>query len=168
MESGTERRKSTVAQRAAYAAATEEPMAHKPRLITSRHAREQVHGVDAIGRFNNWLAVLITRSVGTMWAAYVFAVIGITALVGAMTGNLVLTLVVGGFSSYFLQLVLLPVIIVGQNVISTAQDARAEADHLTLVALHTINVQQLKLLQQQAAILEMLRSKGFTPPSQAS
>jgi hypothetical protein len=168
MEAGSERRKGTGAQRAAYEAAMAEPMEHKPRLVTSRHAREQVHGVDAVGRFNNWLAVLITRSVGTMWAAYLFAVIGITALVGAMTGNLILTLVVGGFSSYFLQLVLLPVIIVGQNVISTAQDARAEADHLTLTALHTINVQQLKLLQQQAAILDMLQSKEIAPPAQAS
>ena len=35
-------------------------------------------------------------------------------------------------SKSFLQLVLLPIIIVGQNVISAAQDARAEADHATL------------------------------------
>ena len=43
-------------------------------------------------------------------------------------------------SQSFLQLVLLPIIIVGQNVISASQDARAEADHETLTVLHTINV----------------------------
>jgi len=66
-----------------------------------------------------------------------------------------------------LQLVLLPIIIVGQNVISASQDARAEADHLTLTTLHDINVRQLKMLEQQAemlkqqkAILDLLRSRG--------
>jgi hypothetical protein len=63
-------------------------------------------------------------------------------------------------SSNFLQLVLLPIIIVGQNVISTAQDARAEADHETLTALHEMNVQQLQILETQEKILEVLRSRA--------
>jgi hypothetical protein len=57
-------------------------------------------------------------------------------------------------SQTFLQLVLLPIIIVGQNVISEAQDARAEADHLTLTTLHAINVQQLEILKQHRKMLE--------------
>jgi hypothetical protein len=56
-------------------------------------------------------------------------------------------------------LVLLPIIIVGQNVISASQDARAEADHETLTALHTMNVRQLQMLEQQEKILELLRSR---------
>ena len=106
-----------------------------------------------------------------MWAAYIFAVIGITSLVGALTNNLTLTLVAGGISSYFLQLVLLPIIIVGQNVISASQDARAEADHITLTTLHAINVQQLQMLEQQRemllqqrSILDLLQKKGITMP----
>jgi hypothetical protein len=62
-------------------------------------------------------------------------------------------------SQSFLQLVLLPIILVGQNVISASQDARAEADHETLVALHTMNVRQLQMLEQQEKILEILRHK---------
>ena len=54
----------------------------------------------------------------------------------------------------FLQLVLLPIIMVGQNVISASQDARAEADHMTLTTLHAMNVRQLEMLEQQAKILE--------------
>lgn len=50
-------------------------------------------------------------------------------------------------SSEFLQLVLLPVIIVGQRVISATQDVQAQADHDTLVALHQINVTQLTILE---------------------
>ncbi len=54
---------------------------------------------------------------------------------------------------------LLPIILVGQNVISASQDARAEADHETLTALHTMNVRQLQLLEQQEKILEILRRR---------
>jgi hypothetical protein len=148
-----ERRIATSEHRAAYAAAREAPTEYRPRLITSRSVHDDVHGAGSIGRFNSTLAVWITKSVGTMWAAYVFAVIGITSLVGALTSNITLTLLAGGLSSYFLQLVLLPVIMVGQNVISASQDARAEADHLTLTTLHAMNVRQLQMLEQQGKIL---------------
>lgn len=165
-----ERRKSDAAHRAAYAAAKAAPTLHKPRLITSKSVHLQVHGAGVVGQFNTWLAVLITKNVGTMWCAYVFSVIGITSLVGALTGNTQLALIFGGISSYFLQLVLLPVIIVGQNVISASQDARAEADHITLTTLHAINVQQLQMLeqqkemlQQQREILDLLNGKGVSP-----
>jgi len=149
-----ERRKSSTAHREAYAKAVAAPAEHKPRLITAATVRHQIHGTSRVGEFNSRLAVGITKYVGTMWAAYVFAVIGITSLVGAVTGNMMLTLLAGGLSSYFLQLILLPIIMVGQNVISASQDARAEADHLTLTALHTMNVRQLDMLEQQAKILE--------------
>jgi hypothetical protein len=59
----------------------------------------------------------------------------------------------------FLQLVLLPIIIVGQQIISAAQDARAEADHETLTALQAINVHQLQVLEQQNNILELLQGQ---------
>ncbi len=168
----TERRISSKEHRAAYQAAKDSPADHKPRLITSRSVAPTVHGGGTVGRFNSSLAVSITKGVGTMWAAYIFGVIGITSLVGALTNNLTLTLVAGGISSYFLQLVLLPIIIVGQNVISASQDARAEADHITLTTLHSINVQQLKMLeqqgkmlQQQRDILDLLQKKGITMPA---
>ena len=170
-EHRAERRISSKEHRAAYQAAKDAPAEHKPRLITSRSVAPEVHGGGAVGRFNSSLAVFITRGVGTMWAAYIFAVIGITSLVGALTNNLTLTLVAGGISSYFLQLVLLPIIIVGQNVISASQDARAEADHITLTTLHAINVQQLQMLEQQRemllqqrSILDLLQKKGITMP----
>ena len=149
-----ERRISSPEHRAAYQAAKDAPAEHKPRLITSRSVAPAVHGSGSIGKFNDRLAVIITKNVGTMWAAYVFAVIGITSLVGVATNNITLTLFAGGLSSYFLQLVLLPIIMVGQNVISASQDARAEADHLTLTTLHAMNVRQLEMLEQQAKILE--------------
>jgi hypothetical protein len=170
-EQVADRRRSSPAHRAAYAAAREAPTEHKPRLVTASTVHSQVHGAGVIGQFNTRLALLITKSVGTMWCAYVFAVIGITSLVGAFTNNVSLALIAGGISSYFLQLVLLPVIIVGQNVISASQDARAEADHLTLTTLHAMNVRQLQMLEQQAKILEqqhqILEMLGSNAPGQS-
>jgi hypothetical protein len=170
-EQAIDRRKSNPAHRAAYAAAKEAPTEHKPRLVTASTVHSQVLGAGAVGQFNTRLALLITKSVGTMWCAYVFTVIGVTSLVGAFTNNLSLTLIAGGISSYLLQLVLLPVIIVGQNVISASQDARAEADHLTLTTLHAMNVRQLQMLEQQGRILDqqhqILEMLGGQAPGQS-
>jgi len=132
------------------------PAEHKPRLITSKTVGAQVHGTGAVGQFNARLAVMITKGVGTMWAAYLFGMIALVSLPQALDAFLHGNSVVGinWLSQSFLQLVLLPIIMVGQNVISASQDARAEADHLTLTTLHAMNVRQLDMLEQQAKILE--------------
>src|SRR5689334_3694832 len=174
MSEHRERRISSAEHRDAYAAARDNPTAHKPRLITTRSVRTVVHGGGPIGRFNSWLAVHITRAVGTMWAAYVFVLISLVSFPQAVHAFLTGDTFVGisWLSQSFLQLVLLPIIIVGQNVISASQDARAEADHLTLTTLHAINVRQLRMLEQQRAmlqqqreILDLLQKKGISMPS---
>src|SRR5260370_14804531 len=132
---------------------------HIPRLVQSREVHADVHGSSAVGQFNSWLAVVITKSVGTMWAAYVFTAIAVGGAVAVVTNNAFWTAVSILVSQTFLQLVLLPIIIVGPNVISASQDARAEADHETLVALHTMNGRELPMLEQQEKILGILRPK---------
>jgi hypothetical protein len=151
-----ERRKSSPAHRAEWAAAKAAPMEHVPRLITTPQVRDFVHGAGVIGQFNSRLAVLITKSVGTMWAAYLFCLIALISLPQAVNAFVRGDTVTGiaWLSQSFLQLVLLPIIIVGQNVISASQDARAEADHITLTTLHAMNVRQLQILEQQQKILE--------------
>jgi hypothetical protein len=94
-----------------------------------------------------------------MYCAYVFTLIALVALPAAIQQGSP-TVLINWLSSNFLQLVLLPIIIVGQNVISAAQDARAEADHETLTALHTMNVRQLQILEQQQQILDLLKPKA--------
>src|SRR4051812_18029268 len=69
------------------------------------------------GRFNNWLAVKITNVVGTMWCAYAFAALALISLPAAIHGG-VATLI-SWIAQTFLQLVLLSIIMVGQNVAST-------------------------------------------------
>ncbi len=135
---------------------------HVPRLIQSQNVHADVHGASAVGQFNSRLAVLITKSVGTMWAAYLFVLIGLVSLPQAFNAFVHGDTVTGvaWLSQSFLQLVLLPIIIVGQNVISASQDARAEADHETLTALHTMNVRQIQMLEQQEKILEILEGRA--------
>jgi hypothetical protein len=99
--------------------------------IEHRKAAGPVRVVDqhptgtAFARFNTWLGLKITVLVGTMVAAYIFTVIALISLPSAITsGNL--TIIVAWVSSNFIQLVLLPVIIVGQNVQAAAADKRSE------------------------------------------
>ena len=64
-----------------------------------------------------------------MWCAYLFAVIAFISLSQAINSHNAVTLV-SWVSQTFLQLVLLSVIIVGQNVLAAAADKRSEATRL--------------------------------------
>lgn len=74
---------------------------------------------------NSRIATLVTGAVGTMWCAYAFAILALVALPAAIKTGDPLALV-QWISQTFLQLVLLSVIIVGQNITSQASDKRAE------------------------------------------
>lgn len=76
----------------------------------------------AAQRFNSAVGLKITVLVGTMWCAYVFALIALISLPDNIHSKQLLILWI---SSSFLQLVLLPIIIVGQNIQARASDARA-------------------------------------------
>ncbi len=143
---------------AAISTARSTPGRHVPRLVGIANIHRQVHGASAMGRFNAAVAVWITRVVGTMYCAYAFTLVALVALPAAIEQGSP-TVLVNWLSSNFLQLVLLPIIIVGQNVISASQDARAEADHETLTALHEMAKQQIKILEGQNEILDLLKTK---------
>jgi hypothetical protein len=87
---------------------------------TPRVLKEAMGEVDG---FNAKFAVLITRLVGTMWCAYLFGVIALIGLGPALKPGG--EGIVAWIAQTFLQLVLLSVIMVGQNVQSLASDARA-------------------------------------------
>src|SRR5437868_10596376 len=138
---------------------TQSPEAHGHRMVQSQHVLAKVHGTGPLGRLNAAVAVGITKVVGTMYCAYVFTLIALVALPAAIQQGSP-TVLVNWLSSNFLQLVLLPIIIVGQKVISAAQDARAEADHETLTALHQMSAQQTAILNGQNQIPELLRRRA--------
>jgi hypothetical protein len=113
-------------------------------------------GNNPITRFNTWLAVKVTSGVGTMWCAYAFAALALVSLPAAITsGNPVV--LVSWISQTFLQLVLLSIIIVGQNVLATASDKRAEATYEDADAvLHTALQIQDHLAAQDAEIEKII------------
>src|SRR6202521_2037292 len=118
-------------------------------------------GNNPITRFNTWLAVKVTNGVGTMWCAYAFGALARVSLPAAiMSGNAVL--IVSWISQTFLQLVLLSIIIVGQNVLPAASDKRAGATSEDAAAvLHTALQIQDHLAAQDNEIEKILAS--FTP-----
>lgn len=73
--------------------------------------------------FNGRLAVLITKAVGSMWCAYAFAALALISLPAAIGQGTVA--LVSWISQTFLQLVLLSVIMVGQQVLAKASDKQA-------------------------------------------
>ncbi|MDQ6616832.1 MAG: hypothetical protein M3083_19320 [Actinomycetota bacterium] len=114
-----------------------------------------------LDRFNAWLAVKITSGVGTMWCAYAFAGIALISLPSVLkSGDLIA--IVAWVAQTFLQLVLLSIIIVGQNVLAAASDKRAEATFEDADAvLHTALQIQEHLLAQDA-VLERLVGRSPT------
>jgi len=128
---------------------------HRPVVFALAEARRIVHGASAVGRFNARSAVLVTNLVGSMWCAYAFAALALISLPAALkSGDMVV--IVGWISQTFVQLVLLSVIMVGQNVQAAANEGRAETDHKTLDAVHTLAVDIHRINEQQTAILERL------------
>jgi len=132
--------------------------AHKPRLVLSHHVHKTVHGDSPLGRFNTWVAVKITSSVGSMWCAYAFAAIALISLPAAIQSGSALV-IISWIAQTFLQLVLLPIIIVGQNVLAAASDARAESDHETLISIHTLTSEVHTIAEQQTKMLEILEER---------
>ncbi|NBV26774.1 MAG: hypothetical protein EBR99_05615 [Actinobacteria bacterium] len=76
-------------------------------------------------RINGYLAVKITGAVGTMWCAYLFALLALLSLPEVIRSGSLKDLV-AWIAQTFLQLVLLSIIIVGQNISQVAADKRAE------------------------------------------
>ena len=141
------------------------PVPHPRIEQRKRQGPVKVHDVmkkdSPIARLNTWVAVKVTKGVGTMWCAYAFAALAIVSLPAAIaSGNPVL--IVSWISQTFLQLVLLSIIIVGQNVLAAASDKRAEATYQDADAvLHTALQIQDHLAAQDAEIEKILT--GLTP-----
>ncbi len=131
--------------------------AHRHTLVRHADSHPKVHGTGAAGRFNTFLAVNITKLVGSMWCAYAFAVLAFISLPSALRSGDAVTLV-SWISQTFLQLVLLSVIMVGQNVLAVASDARAEADHETLMAMHTLETAMDDLLEKNTDLTAKVHS----------
>jgi hypothetical protein len=79
-------------------------------------------------KFNSRLGLGITTSVGTMWAAYIFVLLALVSLPSVIASHNAVV-IVAWIAQTFLQLVLLPIIIVGQNIQAVSADARSNATY---------------------------------------
>jgi hypothetical protein len=94
---------------------------HIGQAISIRGLRADIERADGL---NAKIAVFLTNIVGSMWCAYVFAVIALIGLRPALKPGG--EGIIAWIAQTFLQLVLLSVIMVGQNVQSVASDVRSE------------------------------------------
>jgi hypothetical protein len=105
---------------------------------------------------NGRIALLLTTVVGTMWCAYAFACLALVALPSALSGGRLLDLI-QWISQTFIQLVMLSVIMVGQNILGRAADRRAEMTYKDADAtFHEAEQIQAHLKEQDAALDSML------------
>jgi len=122
-------------------------------------------GKTGFAAFNAKVGLLITLAVGTMICAYIFAIVALISLPSAIKSHN-LTIIIAWISSNFLQLVLLPIIIVGQNIQAAASDKRAEDTYKDAEAvLHEAVEIQKHLAIQDAAISEIVNALRGTYPS---
>jgi hypothetical protein len=118
-------------------------------------AMQAVHGPGLIGRINAKVGLRITVIVGTMWCAYLFTLLALVSAPTAFKSGDKL-IIIAWIAQTFLQLVLLPIIIVGQNVQATAADARSEATYDDAAAVLAEAKQIQAHLQAQDEAIEKI------------
>jgi len=113
-------------------------------------------------RFNTRVAVFVTQVVGSMWCAYAFALFDLISLPAAIRGGS--STIVAWVAQTFLQLVLLSVIMVGQNVQAAAADKRSEATYNDASAtLHEVAHIQEHLAAQDQLLTRIAEKIGLDP-----
>lgn len=122
--------------------------------VTTTDVRKTQHQ-NPIVRFNAKFGLKVTLVVGTMWMAYLFTTLALFALPSAIHQGTYYVIV--WLSSSFLQLVLLPIIIVGQNIQAAAADKRSEDTYRDAEAvLKEAEEIQRHLLAQDEAISDIV------------
>lgn len=108
-------------------------------------------------RFNDRLADLITKVVGTMWAFYLFTALALVSFPSVVkSGDPVV--IVAWVAQTFLQLVLLAVLQTSANRSGKAGDARAESTfNDTEAIIHTLLQVEQHLLAQDAILQDLVR-----------
>ena len=125
-----------------------------PRIAERKKARPAKTTDEHVG-FNGKVALALTTAVGTMWCAYAFAVLALIVLPDAVKGGMLTT--IQWISQTFIQLVMLSVIMVGQNILGRVSDKRADETYQDAEAtLHEAQQIQDHLKAQDDAIGTLL------------
>jgi len=106
-----------------------------------------------ISDFNQRLGARITSMVGTMWSAYAFAAIALVSLPSALkTGDTVV--IVAWIAQTFLQLVLLSIIMVGQDVQSKSVEQKINETHEASIGEFELAKEARAIANQELAELK--------------
>lgn len=95
-----------------------------------------------MNKFNEFLAVKMTKAIGTMWAFYIFVIYGFVPVIFPQHTDKIL------YWSNFAQLVFLPLLAVGSAVLGKSSETQAKETHDTVM----IELQELKEVHSQTTI----------------
>lgn len=125
-----------------------------PYTATRKHQKELDRAATGI---NSRIGLWITKHVGSMWAAYLFAGLALISLPATLaTGEI--RVIVDWVAQTFLQLVLVSAVLVGQNLMNQAAERRAEATYKDATAiLHEVQQLQQHMAHQDAEIAKLRR-----------
>lgn len=125
-----------------------------PRIAKRTKGGPPTTAAEHVG-LNGRIALALTGAVGTMWCAYAFAILALVVLPEAIAGGLLPF--VQWVSQTFIQLVMLSVIVVGQNILGRASDKRALMTYQDAEAtFHEAEQIQAHLRLQDSAINALL------------
>jgi hypothetical protein len=125
-----------------------------PRIAERKKTGPPTSTDERVG-LNGRIGLTLTTVVGTMWCAYAFAGLALLVLPQALGGGLLLF--VQWLSQTFIQLVMLSVIMVGQNIVGRAADRRADMTYRDADAiLHEAMQIQAHLAAQDEALNALL------------
>lgn len=111
--------------------------------------------MDRINAFNRRIAEKITSGVSTMWAAYLFAAIALISLPSAIRSGDTLT-IVDWVAQTFLQLVLLSIIMVGQQRSSEKVSQEIDETHAAALAEFEYAKEARAIAQQELAEIKKM------------
>jgi len=133
---------------------------------------DQMDKSGPFARLNSRVAIIITVAVGSMWCAYLFTLIALVSLPAALATRDKIV-IISWIAQTFLQLVLLPIIIVGQNIQGAASDKRAQQTyddaeavlHEALQIQQHLTAQDAQLLAQGKRLEDIIAALGKAYPT---
>ena len=112
----------------------------------------------SVGSFNQKIATKITRFVSTMWCAYIFAGVALISLPAAIkSGDRII--IVAWVAQTFLQLVLLSIIMVGQDATSKGMQQKIDETHAASIGEFELAKQSQEIANKEMAALKEITSE---------
>jgi hypothetical protein len=111
-----------------------------------------------VSQFNEALAAKITSGVATMWCAYAFAFIALMSLPSAIKSHDILVMV-SWVAQTFLQLVLLSIIMVGQNLSSRNVEQMIKETHTASLSEFELAKEARSIANRELAELKSIAAE---------